>query len=634
MVGRKRKVSKVVRTQNHAKVEPLSIENMVLTNREGCRFHMKRLKYRGVPTLICSGRGKNYFKDSNNLVKAHRESVVRELYRLMPHSGSLCDSTAFQNLRTGIVTYFKYLDEYKTNLIPFNNDSMNGCIKHFNKLKLEGVTPSNASKVRSALVYFLKLMGRTQHALKLTSVTRNEPSGNQIAFHIETELKPISKILIRGYKALIAHIKGNTLPIVHPFFDENLLRKMAETNRWDGQTLGAKKRAFKLAMQPSVLAREKSLLGIDELKRIVLFNQTSRCALHLFFMMTGMNAEVIQSMKRRDVAFKSIGTGKYIFKSMKARARNKEVDNSLGFSKYTKVLIEEWLEASKIVYSFLGIDNVDDMPFLYYIDTNLKLCDFTHKKSESGAINNLIGKLLPVYLNATRFRKTKSDVLMRTTESMYLVSQGLNNTIDVVKASYSAGVKSDHDRSLTVSMQAQFNIAKGMKVDEAIKKAKILNSDILFDYDYRERLKRNKMTASTITPSGVRCMGDENVMLQVKRKIKNLDIDVPKNEIKCTSFLSCFDCDNHVLIASELDIWIMLSFREQVFDMKIIPSQNSIPKSKLYEIEEILNRTLARLKEKAPDSYEKAETRFESNGPHPLFINLRGLTDALEVFNV
>ena len=296
-------------------------------------------------------------------------------------------------------------------------------------------------------------------------------------------------------------------------------------------------------------------------------------------------------------------------------------------------MIAEWLEVSKSHFELADIDNIDDQPFIPFIDSNLNIKDFSQHSTSPDSINNLIEKLFPFRLNASRFRKTKSDILMRVTEDMYLVSQGLNNSVNVVAHSYSSGVKADHERQLSATFESLALISKGSSIAESVKNAKILHSDILSDYDYKQRLKRNEIPMTTIAPHGIRCSGDEDKKELIKRKHKNLHVEVSESEQKCTDFLSCFDCPNHILVASEPDIWLMLSFYEQVIEMKNIPSKNSIPKERMYQIEAMLSKTLERFKQKAPQEYTNAELKM-MHSDHPLFKGMRGLNDTLEIFNV
>lgn len=626
----KRKAIKVVTKHKTASVEPLSIDDMYIDNGNGQKFWFKRLRYRGVPILVRGGCNQGEFKTPDELVFANRDEFIREVYRLRPTGSTI---THYTHIAGGLIFYLRYLDEFEPQALPLANDNMERCIKHFNNLRLNGVTPSVSTVIRRGLAYILKQLGRESDARNLPEVSHLEASGKQGALDIETELKPISRILTKGYRALIQHIKNDTHPDIHPFFDEALLNEMSAKQGWKGHKLSAQKIAFKLAVRPSSTARTKNLFDDKTLNRVVLLNQASRCALQLFFMLTGMNDSVLKGMKRSDVKFKAIGSGYYVFDGVKGRAGHKQIDNSLGFSKYTKQLIEDWLEVSKAHFVVAGVDDINHQPLIPYLNTNHEVKDFNLNGSIPSSVNGLIGKLLACQINSSRFRKTKSDILMRVTEDVYLVSQGLNNTLNVVIRSYSGGVEADHNRDLSAMMETQAQIGRGESIAESIKNAKVLHSDILSDYDHNERFKRHEIPTTTIAPHGIRCTGDSNKKDQIIRKLKNLDIDLVKNEKKCTAFLECFDCPYHILVASEQDIWLMLSFYEQVTEMKDIPAQNSIPKKKLYEIEAILSRTLTRFEQKAPAQYASAKEKMEISS-HPLFANLRGLVDTLEVFNV
>lgn len=610
-----------------ASFDLLHIDNMICFNSVGGALNLKRLRYRGVPITIATGKRKGEFR-STDLVLANRDNFVREIYRLNPSSPSC---TFHSHIKVGIVSYLRYIDEFEPESSPFSLDVMNRCIKHFNNLALNGILNSRASRVRAALSIILKGFNRGGDVQRLVVVPDYEASGKQCAYDIETELKPVAGVLIKGLKSLMEHIRNKTHPEIHPFFDDDLFNNMAENSCW--KNINIKKNAFKNAMFISNSVKVKHDYSKEILKRMMLLNQTSRCALYLFFMWTGMNDSVLKKMKRSDVLFKVVGADSYIFEGVKGRANYKNIDHSLGFSKYAKSLISEWLEVSKQHFELAGIDDIDDQPFIPYVDSDLNIKDFSNHNTYPEAINNLIGKLFPFRLNATRFRKTKSDVLMRVTDDIYLVSQGLNNSVNVVARSYSSGVKADNERQLSATFESLALIGEGGAINDSVKNAKVLHSDILSDYDYKQRLKRNEIPMATIAPHGIRCSGDEDKISLVKRKYNNLDVELSNNEKRCTDFLSCFDCPNHILVASESDIWLMLSFYEQVIEMKNIPAQNSIPKEKRDSIEAVLSKTLERFKSKAPQEYINAELKMK-HSDHPLFKGLRGLNDTLEVFNV
>ncbi len=626
-MARKRKVAKVIKPTPSNNIEALSIDNIVLRTSNGVKFHLKRLRYRGVPKLSNDGKGK--FRKSEALAHANRDDLIRNIHRLLSRNDGLITNTELTLLNSGAVSYFKYIDDNTPEINPFSFEAMESCLKHYNQLRLNGENRSAATHVQRFLSYFLDKMGEIELKRKLPDVSAFDADGRLGAYDIESELKPVAKVLIRGYTAFSSHIKNNTTPTRHPFYDEELFNRMANDEGWDKYRIGLNKSAFKKSLQVSSAAKNEGKADEDTLLKILIFNQASRCALFLFLMLTGMNDSVLKMMKRSDVSFLPIGAGRFIFNGVKGRAGYKETDNALGFSKRTKGLIEEWLLISEKIYSFMGEKSIDRLPLIPYIDPKLKIKNFSHTGYNPRDINNLITKILPFRINATRFRKTKSDILMRVTEDMYIVSQGLNNTIDVVAKSYSSGVESTHNSNVMAAMEAQASIAKGVAIDKAISDAKVLHSDILSEYDYKERLKRAEIPVTTITPSGVRCGKNKGKATKTERKNKQLNIKPSSN--KCTNFLECFDCDSHILVASISDIWLMLTFKTRVDELKEISAYNSVPKDKLSKLQNILSRTLERYKSKSPDNYLSAENRFEKQGSHPLYANLKLLVNALEV---
>lgn len=627
-MARQRKSAQIINNQILSNVEPLAINDLVFTDQDNHKFYFVRLKYKHVPPLSA------IVEQKTGLVDANRDDVIRKLYTALNQDNGVVSITTISHLKLGLLHYFKFVDKTHEQQVLFSLESMNEFITILNAQALRGVHTSLPAACRGALIYCLKAMGHTDIARKLKTARFSEGLGKQTALNVEAELKPLSKILIKGFMEFSQHIANNTLPILHPFFDQEVFDQMAKISNWDKNKKRHTKRSFSNAFVISPEMRKNSNAPLALLNQVAMFNQASRCALFLFFLLTGMNATPLYKLKRKDVVFKEIGAGKYVFNGVKGRAGYKVVDNSLGFSAKTKTLILDWLATSRIIYNALNINELDDLPLFPFINSTLAVSDFATVGAHPLRINNLIGKLLPIRINPTRLRKTKSDLLMRVTEDMYIVAQGLNNTVSVAAKTYTAGLESDHQRNLNAAMVAQASIAKGKSIRESVENAKILNADILSDYDYKERLKRNELLGSTLTPTGVHCAGDTNVLNQIKRKIKNLDIKLPESEQKCTNFLACFDCDNHFLVATTNDIWLMLSFFETLRNVENLPSQNSIPDQKLSEIKFILEKTLARLKNKAESAYNEAVARLDNKGLHPLYDSTRALSDNLEVFNV
>jgi len=597
---RNRTPMQAVSVLRKAEVTSLTFEEMVLRTTTGRVLQLKRFRYRGVPKLR--------FIESKpeQLINAGRDEQLRKIFKLSSHN----PNHATYMFDAGIF-YFRYLDSISYSDDIFDFEIMKKALKYFNHQVLEGKSITAARKVQAFLSYFLILMGREQDVRNLPEVKQSRPSEQLVAF-TNDEIKLIARVLRKGLVISTRCIEQSTLPDIHPCFDEKLFEELAQKQCWSTRQKGANKAGL------SNMMRGRSRSNNENYMTFV--NHASRIALYTFYMLTGMNTNVLASIRYSDVQFKDIGGGRYVFSGVKGRASHKEVDNLLGFTKCTKDLIDEWLKASKLIYKrFNHKASPGDSVFPHISRTNI-IQDFTAHGTNPTHINKALSKVLGFNVNASRLRKTKIDILMRVTEDIFLVSQAANNTIGVVARSYSNGNKADHKRNLKATSDALYSIAKGENILAAVEAAKAINSDILSDYDYKERLRRAEIPATTLTPSGIRCKGPTpEKMVSELRRAKKLGTQLPEKEITCTDFFACYDCESHVLVASETDIWLMISLHYQVLQMRELPAKNSMPKERLNEIESVLGKVLRRMKEKAPDEHKNASLKFEKGLFHPLF---------------
>jgi len=599
---RKRTPMQAVSVLRKADVTSLTFEDMVLRTTTGRVLHLNRFRYRGVPKLR--------FIESNpeQLINAGRDEQVRKIFKLSSHN----PNHASYMFDAGLC-YFRYLDSIDYSGDIFDFEMMEKALKYFNLQVLKGESKTAARKVQAFLSYFLILIGRDQDVRNLPEVNQSRPSELLVAFTSE-EIKLIARVLRNGLIISIRCIERSTAPDMHPCFDEKLFEELAQKQCWSTRQKGANKAGLRNMMR----GRIRNINATNSYRTFA--NHASRIALYTFYMLTGMNTSVLASIRYSDVEFKDIGGGRYVLSGVKGRASHKEVDNVLGFTKCTKDLIEEWLKASKLIYkSFNHKASLGD-PVFPHISTTDIIRDFTAHGSNPTHINKALSKVLGFNVNASRLRKTKVDILMRVTEDIFLVSQAANNTIEVVVRSYSNGNKADHKRNLKATSDALYSIAKGENISAAVEAAKAINSDILSDYDYKERLRRAEIPATTLTPSGIRCKGPTpEKMVSELRRAKKLGTQLPEKETTCTDFFACYDCESHVLVASETDIWLMMSLHYQVLQMRELPAKNSMPKERLHEIEAVLGKVLRRMKDKAPDEHKKASLKFEKGMFHPLF---------------
>ncbi|SON50122.1 conserved protein of unknown function [Vibrio tapetis subsp. tapetis] len=485
---------------------------------------------------------------------------------------------------------------------------------------MKGVQVSKVEQIKNSLSFLLRLWNRESDLKTLPEVAARPLVANK-AFHVETELKPLSKILVKGALAFQEAIERKELLDVHPFFDEELFDDQAKRLGWTPNQIGSRKHGFKKCMNPQPGTVKSSPLSFDRLHRHVFYNQASRNWFFVFSMLTGMNSSVLANLRHKDIAFKSIGSGRFVFDGEKPRAGYKGLDNSAGFSQRTKELITRWLKTSKEMYQSLGIPLSNELPLCPFFSASGEVWTFNIRGSNIGCINLQLEKITGLKVTTSRFRATKSDVLMRVTEDIFLVSQGLNNTVNVVAKRYSSGVQVDHDNNLNATFGALSAIAKGEEVGKAIEGSKVMHSDILSDYDYKKlRHHESQEQPLMTTPSGIKCAGPTPERLFAEaRRMKQLGVDFSKDTGRCTDFLACFDCDSHKLVASENDIWLMLSFLEQIEDLKEMVASNSAPKDEYFVVEGMLKKVLVRLKQKAPKNYAQAKQKVDDGDYHPLY---------------
>ena len=605
--GRKR--TKISINKPSAPIVPLRFEDMVLDSGNGYKAYTHRLRYLNVPAVnqIKSGEG----------VLANRDDIVREIHqRLNP----LPDNRSKKAYFCGLVSYFRYLDSIGYQGDLFSSVVMIDCIKHFNKLREKGEQVSAADSIKNSLSVLLRLWNRESDLKTLPEVAASTPAANK-AFHVETELKLLSKVLVKGAVAFQEAIEKSELLDIHPFFDEERFDEQVKRNGWTLRQSSYKKKGLKACMKPMPTTIKSSHLPLEQLNRQIFYNQASRNWFFVFSMLTGMNTSVLANVQHKDVSFKSIGGGRFVFNSEKFRAGYRHLDNSAGFSQRTKELLTRWIKTSKVMYQSLGIPFSNEFPLCPFFTASGEVRTFNNHGTGLDRINTQLEKITGLTVNASRFRATKSDVLMRVTEDIFFVSQGLNNTINVVAKRYSSGVQVDHDNNLNATFSALNAVAKGEEIGKAIEDAKAMRSDILSDYDYKNlRNRESKEQPLMTTPSGIKCAGATPEKLVAEaRRMKLLGIDFSKDTGRCTDFLACFDCDSHKLVASENDIWLMLSFLEQIEDLKDMVASNSAPKDEYFVVEGMLKKVLFRLKQKAPKKYAQAKLKVDDGYYHPLY---------------
>lgn len=607
--GNKRKALKVTKAMVDplASTEPLAIKDMVLKADGVAASYFKRLKYKGCPVLSKKGE----LQEPTRYIDMKRDTFVREMYRLFKPSYNRTSSGRFHNL----IDYIRWVDSDDNTVTVekndyFNNELINAYMKYWAvRVNTNKATKASWSHSKASISAILKKLNRASDAKKLPSITgvKAVTKGHK-SLHVESELKPTLKALMRGFNGLAAHFEKGTKPKIHPLFDETIFNKQSEHLSLSAVSRASRKKAFKVCLKGQWI------------------NHLTKQACLICFSFTGMNLTPMLTLERQDVMFKAVQGNCFVLNSVKGRAAYKQIDNGIGFSKYAKEFIERWLNLSAKI-----VGNAPDAPLFPYIKEDGEITTFIKaQEAPQRGVNNLLRHLGFSELNSSIARKTKLATLMQVTEDVYLVSISGNNSLKTIKRTYSSGSDKDHQGNLAASMDAIYDIAKGKTVVEAVSDAKAQYVDVLSEYDYKKVREKEGVTEEATTLVGGRCQNPTKETRDDKM-LKKKGIKMPAEENRCTNFLECFECEFHKLVAAVSDIWLMLSFRETLDEMLQIPAVNSMPKTDYDKICVSVDSALVRLKEKSKKNYDEAQEKMKIDS-HPLYSTAYSLTDLLEIF--
>lgn len=603
-------------------VHTLRIEDMVLNvpGRPSCYF--KRLRYRGCPTLVNAGK---HFPPDTILVDMKRDSFIRECYQLMSDYPTSSMTTRF----FALVDYLRWIDSTKNEVTDANYLSwflidayMTWCVQQRELGLLNG---EKFRQRKGVISWLLRKQGRGPEVKLLpviegiTSEVKPYPT-----LDLEAELKVVAKLLFKSYSSFLRHFDEGSQPEKHTLYDKNLVDAEAIKRKLQGRGLISHKSAFSKVMKMSHPN-----------------NHIIRIAMMITFMLTGMNYRPLIAMSIKDVSFRKFNSDRYSFQpsnddvqlaileSVKGRAKHQQQDNTVGIKKYAMEFIKSWVEvASKMANGDVNY------PLFPFYKKNGEVVPYTNVADRPHvSINKLLNRMGLPKISSSIFRKTKADTLYRVTESVYLVAMTNNNSIEVTARSYLHGTEKEHENNLSAAMTAKFDLAKGKSINSAVEQAKFQFADVLDNYEYQQLREGKDRTHEARTPSGVRCNDNRKGASGVVEKIlRRVGIDTENNEVVCTDFLSCFDCQEHALVADVDDIWLMLSFKETLQQLQQIPAINSMPEGKYIKLFNTIETILSDFQHKNPPNFAQACERLKI-APHPLYDNAYSINDLLGVFS-
>lgn len=604
----KKKVNRITKVASSNEVEtinnviPLSFDTMILDFGLK-RTYFKRLQYKFCPKVSNTPKNKGVFKNVDELIYMNRDDFVSDMYKLFS-TFSLDSQSGHGYFRT-LCGYVEYLD---FNNIKASIDEEN-IVSYCNYIKDEYLAGKlSLSVVRIIRTNILKIYRQdnsTAHYSKLKRRigTLKSREGDKTTPHNtigDDDLTLVGKMMMNAYKVYADHLLSNTKPVICPFYDEDKLLDLGKREDEINQ--------FKWSSTVRVSAGNWH-------------NNVSKLALLIISMWTGGNLTVLSKLYRSDVEFQKLNGDYYKLKSIKPRAGYKDIQLNIGFTKRTKEFLENWLIVSKEII----LDDIDAPLFPVKGrdgEYNLRTGLLRPQKSINESLS-MYG--LPV-ITTSVFRKTRSSIMMRAYNDVFLVAKANKSTEETVSKDYLHGVKERHHIDIAAALDVQNKTSKGESKKDAIERVIFKVKDPLTSEEWQK--VKNRALNKTMT--GFRCGSPKGEMakksLRPYRNLKGGDSGF------CVDFLGCFECDNHALVADVDDIWLMLSFKDTLLETLERPSFNSAPSENFNKILATVNSILEKFKKIALVNFNYALEKNKSSS-HPLYDNDSSIDDLLEIYN-
>ena len=412
--------------------------------------------------------------------------------------------------------------------------------------------------------------------------------------YTDSEIKKIANALYTVYKDYSNHVIKNTEPDIFPLYHEVKKNNSEKTIEY---------------MRDTSYKNNSSIWKAD----------LSRVAYFLTCFYTGLNSTSLLNIKISDITeeqFKNINRKTYTLKTKKGRQNNKTNNTNSGFSKKAKKFIESWILISK------KLNGNDNEGFLF---PNIK-DNISHEMTVSsvGNINKIFLSLGLPALTSKRFRKTKASLIMRATESIYMVAQGLDNTVETASKHYS-----DRDTVAT-----EFSLASALYVREKTALGTDLNKAVLdSSYIFKDPVRESMLNATEKRlTNGLRCSENHG---EKSKKLKDLlikeNLASQDDTVACYKFLDCFGCEFHAVVAEAEDIWLLLSFNDIILEAVSRPSINSTPSEKLKKVSNTIQAILIKLKKEHSEIYNQAYQNYIES-PHPLWEDISDLNLIMDIY--
>ncbi|MDN3561612.1 hypothetical protein [Vreelandella neptunia] len=555
--------------------------------------NFERLLYIGCPVLPMEGRRIYHNKDQPSIVDANRKLTAIKICNAI-HSMDKTDRTKI-NIFRETVSFIRMMDsEGIENFFSF--DAVSQYINELVKLYKKGVKGKSISSRQNAIKSLIKELDIVLYE-QCENIFTVFPADNEPTKpYTDAELKKIASALYTIFNNYAKHIEYGTTPTTFPLYNEK---------NEDG--------SFKFISNGSAIRhttyRNSSSIWKTDLVRAAYFIT----CLH-----TGINSNPLLELKISDITeepFQDISRGTYTLKTVKGRQSGKTNKIGAGFTKKGKIFFDRWLRISKKLNSYKD----------GYIFPNLSKNEPSKMtSSNASSLNKYINSFDIPSFRSQRFRKTKASLIMRATESIFMVAQGLNNSVATASKHYANGDPVTTEFSLASALYVREQTALGTPLDKAIKDSAFIFKDPIKESNADTKYKK--------LSNGLRCGGAfEEKSIKIKNALIKEGIANESELVACHKFLECFGCMHHAVVAEVEDIWLLLSFSDVILESITTPSINSKPTSLLHKVSNTVQVIIERMRDKHEAVYFEAYQKY-LDAPHPLWQDTNDIELMLDIY--
>ena len=555
--------------------------------------NFERLLYKGCPVLPMEGRRIFEPKNQPAIVDANRKDLAIKICNAI-HGMDKTNRTKI-NIFREVVSFIRTLDDNGVENI-FCSDSISLYIQKLSDKYNEGSKgKSLAGRQNSLKSLLLELDVKLFEQCKSMFIAY-PLDDKPVEPYTDADLKKIASALYIIYNDYSRHIENDTAPTALPLYT---------IKNWDGSA------RYKNTGSSIRLASYKDRNSVWKTDLV-------RTAYFITCLHTGANSSPLLNLKISDISeepFQDITRRTYNLRTIKERQSARTNVIEAGFTKKGKIFFERWIRISKKLNS-----NSDG--YLFPNLSNNKPSKMTSTNASS--LNKHITKLGIPALSSQRFRKTKASLIMRATESISMVAQGLNNSVETASKYYADGDPVTTEFSLASALYIREQTARGIPLDKAINESAFIFKDPVKEISIDIKFKK--------LSNGLRCGGPfAEKSIKVKNALIKEGIASDKDLVACHKFLECFGCMHHAVVAELEDIWLLLSFNDVILESISKPSINSKPTKLLSKVYNTVQIIIERMKAEHAIAYTAAYQKY-LEAPHPLWQDTDDLELMMEIY--